>query len=363
MWQSLQTEPSALWHANLDGDPHIYHYTFGLEFTTDGLPVTTIGDWSLDKRHYMSAYPPRQLEMPPRCAGKAALTLTTLFNEATGNITDWPTAPVGSTANAGVKGTKGWGEASGGQVISSLGGKPGKGIAPLSEATYKRSRLAQAIATRGPWKWGGEGPVVFYRGGRLYTPWGSGRWSLAGEAIAVQLGTCGQYRLVFNEARTAFSASTGRGVPPSSYGRLDPTFNGKVAAPAGRGGADGDDESDADEDEGDAVEAVTARWRTGLHEDRIYQRLLGSGPWSWQGVSPVAFLGGGVLHTPWGPGTWSPHPTRGVDTIYANFVGEKHAVTFDDCWAFRSVRDRDGDRADGVAKIDGPPKACPTFGK
>ena len=25
VWQSLQTEPSALWHTDLDGDPHIYH--------------------------------------------------------------------------------------------------------------------------------------------------------------------------------------------------------------------------------------------------------------------------------------------------------------------------------------------------
>ena len=55
MWESLQVEPSALWHSALEGNPHIYHYTFGLEFTTDGLPVTTIGDWSLDKRHYVRA--------------------------------------------------------------------------------------------------------------------------------------------------------------------------------------------------------------------------------------------------------------------------------------------------------------------
>ena len=68
----------------------------------DGLPVTTIGDWSLDKRHYMGSYPPRALEPPPKCAGKAAATLTALFNEASGNISDWPVgAPGGS---GGVKG-------------------------------------------------------------------------------------------------------------------------------------------------------------------------------------------------------------------------------------------------------------------
>ena len=80
----------------------------------------------------------------------------------------------------------------------------------------------------------------------------------------------------------------------------------------------------------------------------------------WHGVSPLAFLGGGVLHTPWGAGTWDVHPDK-LDTIHANFVGPKHIVTFDECWGFKSVRASDGDKASGVAKIDPPPKpeACP----
>ena len=41
VWNSLQAEPSALWHSDLDGDPHIYHYTFGLEYTADGAPGST----------------------------------------------------------------------------------------------------------------------------------------------------------------------------------------------------------------------------------------------------------------------------------------------------------------------------------
>ena len=32
------------------------------------------------------------------------------------------------------------------------------------------------------------------------------------------------------------------------------------------------------------------------------RRLLGTGPWAWTGMSPVAFLRNGKLHTPWGPG-------------------------------------------------------------
>ena len=31
-----QAEPSSQWHSDLEGDPHIYHYTFGLEYTLDG---------------------------------------------------------------------------------------------------------------------------------------------------------------------------------------------------------------------------------------------------------------------------------------------------------------------------------------
>lgn len=355
VWQSLQTEPSALWHAELEGNPHIYHYTFGLEFTTDGLPVTTVGDWSLDKRHYMNAYPPRQLEPPPRCAGKAAATLTRLFNEATGNISSWPTGPAGSAGGTGIKGTRGWGEASsiGGGVVQPAGGRA-RSLGVLTDAAFRRSKLAQAVTSRGPWKWASEGPVLFYRGGRIHTPWGSGRWSLAGDALAVSLGACGLYRLVFNEARTAFSASAGRGLPPSSQGVLD-----TPQPAAGSASARKDDEDEGDED--DDAAAVAARWRTDLSDSRIYRRLLGSGPWSWQGVSPLAFLGGGVLSTPWGKGTWEAHPTRGADTILANFVGQKHVVTFDECWSFSSVRDADGDKASGIAKIEAPAKSCPAL--
>jgi len=39
--EQLQQEPSSLWHTELDGEPYIYHYTFGLEFTPDGLSAHT----------------------------------------------------------------------------------------------------------------------------------------------------------------------------------------------------------------------------------------------------------------------------------------------------------------------------------
>ena len=214
--------------------------------------------------------------------------------------------------------------------------------------------LCQAAATRGPWKWAGASPIVFYRSGRLYTPWGSGRWSLAGDAIAVTLGKCRtMYRLVFNKARTSFAASAGRGMPATSHGTLV-SSDSKDAAVA-EGGEEGDED---DVDGGAAGAAAAAKWRK-MSDARIYRRLLGSGPWSWTGVAPVAFLGGGLLHTPWGAGTWSVDPKQPESTIYANFVGEKHVVTFDECWTFQSVRERDGDKASGVARIEQPVASCP----
>ncbi|KAL1504143.1 hypothetical protein AB1Y20_010552 [Prymnesium parvum] len=322
VWNEFQAEPSALWHRDLETDPRIYHYTFGLEFTTDGIPVRSVGDWSLDKRHYMSEYPPRALQPPPKCAGKAAVTLHALFNEATAALRDWP--------QSRAKGTHGWAQTSDPHAGA-------RALPPLSEEAYQRSSLAQLIVSKGPWEWAGKQPMFFYRGGRLHSPWGSGSWALSGEdAIAVRLGDCGTWRLEFDEERTSFVAATKRGVMPSNTGKLaDQASN--------------------------SVEGRSAHSRTSSSaqaDSPITVRLIGSGPWAWQGVAPLAFLSGGVLHTPWGPGQWSAHPSL-PSTIYANFVSEQHMVTFDDCWSFKSKRVRDGDIAGGGALIAPVAKECP----
>ena len=85
-------------------------------------------------------------------------------------------------------------------------------------------------------------------------------------------------------------------------------------------------------------------------------------PWSWTGVAPVAFLAGGRLHTPWGPGTWGAHGD-GDRTVFANFVGEEHIVRFDECFGFASTRKRDGDQASGRLLLDPPAKVCPPLTK
>ena len=52
-WQQIQIEPSAAWHQDVNSqDPYIYHYTFGVEYALDGIPVVgRVGEWSLDERH------------------------------------------------------------------------------------------------------------------------------------------------------------------------------------------------------------------------------------------------------------------------------------------------------------------------
>lgn len=322
VWQDFQTEPSSLWHSQLDGDPHIYHYTFGLEYTSDGLPVTSVGEWSLDKRHFMADYPPRQLAAPPMCAGKAAATLTAYFNEASAADPKWPASQS--------RGTLGW--------SGTERGGGGAALAPLSEEAYGRSRLAQAIVQAGAWSWEGKSPVIFYRRGRVFTPWGSGTWSMAGDAVAVSLGACGMWRLVFSKRVASFTATLGHDTESATVG---------VRAPAHP-----NDEGSTAPDAIDGFDPSAP----------IAQRLLGSGPWAWTGMAPVAFLPKGRLFTPWGRGVWYPHEDK-PNTIHANFVGQKHVVTFDDCWSLWSVRESDGDKATGVARIEPAPTQCPELAK
>jgi len=71
---------------------YIFHYTYGLEYTLAGRPQGpgTIGEWSLDKRHYGGAYPPRHMQPPPSGASDGTAWLLEAWNEASGNISTWP---------------------------------------------------------------------------------------------------------------------------------------------------------------------------------------------------------------------------------------------------------------------------------
>jgi hypothetical protein len=40
VWQQIQIEPSSTWHQNVTvEEPYIYHYTFGVEYSSDGIPM------------------------------------------------------------------------------------------------------------------------------------------------------------------------------------------------------------------------------------------------------------------------------------------------------------------------------------
>ena len=92
----FQVEPGALSTQNqLRGFPlryWVFHYTYQFEYMLDGSPCPpwTIGEFSLDKRHFSDVYPIPPLPEPPAKANAAAFYLLHAFNEAMGNISSWP---------------------------------------------------------------------------------------------------------------------------------------------------------------------------------------------------------------------------------------------------------------------------------
>ena len=92
--RNFQTEGGSLTSVAKDfhKSAYIFHYTYGIEYTLKGKPqgVNQIGEWSLDKRHYGSDYPPKNLEPPPEGANALAYWLLDAWNEASANIESWP---------------------------------------------------------------------------------------------------------------------------------------------------------------------------------------------------------------------------------------------------------------------------------
>jgi len=133
----------------LDRGVFIFHYTYGLEYRMAGGPQgpNQIGEWSLDKRHYGAAYPPRNLQAPPEGASDGTRWLRDAWNEASANIAEWP--------KTRALGTVGWRR------------NKGDGIRGSALA-------AKALDTK--WKWSGIAGLEFHAGGELKTPWGSGSW-------------------------------------------------------------------------------------------------------------------------------------------------------------------------------------------
>lgn len=70
----------------------VFHYTYQFETMLDGMPCKpwTIGEFSLDKRHFSDQYPTPPLPQPPKGSNVAAFWLLNAFNEAMLGIPDWP---------------------------------------------------------------------------------------------------------------------------------------------------------------------------------------------------------------------------------------------------------------------------------
>ena len=111
--------------------------------------VNQIGEWSLDKRHYGGAYPPRGLQLPPSSASDGAHWLTAAWNEASAAIATWPATRA--------LGTIGWRRVAGDGIDG--------------------SRLAQRVLQT-KWKWANIAGLQFQPAGALKTPWGVGAWGV-----------------------------------------------------------------------------------------------------------------------------------------------------------------------------------------
>ena len=145
---------------------YIFHFTFGIEFDLAGNPIQgDIGDWSLDKRHYTQAYPPRHLEEPPWSfdppvgGHKGARFLLQAWQEAIDNATVWHESPVNL-------GTLGWSKR------------------PITHEQIASLALDALVQSRWTWVGDGEDPkgrwasqLTLQDAGVLGTPWGEGVWT------------------------------------------------------------------------------------------------------------------------------------------------------------------------------------------
>ena len=312
-WQQLQIEPSSTWHQNVSAEePYIYHYTFGVEYSSDGVPVVgSVGDWSLDKRHYFGGYPPKDLSPPPKCAQECAWVWWRHFNEASAALgAEWKNNGKGGDTTS-----------FGRRLSAALGETP----------------LSLALVKSGPWAFeSGAGLLIknffFFKAGRFTSPWGTGSWRAEGERQIV-LRLCGEHRLTFDSETN-----------PSSFTTPTSAINGMMGKHTLVKGHLMDE----------AQQLPASGWD--VHHPAV-TKVMGSGPWAWAGVTTMAFFDHGRLHTPWGPGHYAPAPGRD-DALIMSFVGAKHTVTVSDCHKFHSVRDSDGAEVDGWVQLSKDTSFC-----
>mmetsp|Transcript_19465 Transcript_19465/g.23299 ORF Transcript_19465/g.23299 Transcript_19465/m.23299 type:complete len:528 (-) Transcript_19465:155-1738(-) len=77
------------WDQTLDGF-YILHYTYGNDFNEKGVFTPgKFGAWRFDKRSYMSRYPNKYFELPPKGTFPSVRNLIEFMNEGMGNLTNW----------------------------------------------------------------------------------------------------------------------------------------------------------------------------------------------------------------------------------------------------------------------------------
>lgn len=166
--------------------------------------------------------------------------------------------------------------------------------------------MGRAIVEAGPWLVEGGKPTErlhFFKRGVAWTPWGGGSWRATGE-LTVELKLCNTLSLHFDSATepTRFTYSGGK----RSAGRLDPQYAALTSSAA-----------------------LAAQPAPPAHP--LLARLQGEGPWAFGeapisgGHSPYAFLRGGVLATPHGPGTYAALP--GSEELLLSMGGEKYTLS------------------------------------
>ena len=163
------------------------------------------------------------------------------------------------------------------------------------------------------------------------------------KCVTIEL--CGQHTLTFDSATAPTKFEVGAA---STLGKL------RGGGGIGKGGSI--------DHKFTTPQARSSVWRAesvGTH--RGVERLLGTGPWAWSGISTMAFLDLGVLVTPWGQGTWHAD-IDDPEAVMLSFAGALHKVRTYECHKFTSHRESDGQKVDGWIQLGGGRSSCPRSG-
>lgn len=333
----LRMTPEAAWPRwyEAGGEPthHILHYTFGHEYSREGVPMvdTRFGEWRFDKRPYQQGLH-RGLLPPPRCAAEAAWTLWTKLNQT-----------------MAAAGPGGWEEAPQARPAAPLVGRLTAGL--------RSSGAAARLVGTGPWQWQGAGELFLLRGGWAMTPWGTARWGAADASdrdlppgAELVLFLCGVERWTHS-----ISLDEGNGTATLRFeGRPPPPAAGDPAGASGGGGSAGEP-SLASLPGGLAAAGVAAAdVRAALAADddpradadadaqSVRRRLLGTGPWEggpFSSIGHLYFLRGGVAYDALSrqAGNWSVAGAEGEVSqlsVRMGGGGATHALEVS-CWRIR----------------------------